>query len=128
MVHYLTSTTQHDLQGILDLQKRNLPANLSQEEIKGQGFVPVNHNMDDLRNMNEIEEHVIAKANNQVVAYLLAMTAHSKHDIPVLVPMFELLEDLQYKGKKLSAQNYIVIGQACVDKPFRGQGVFDGIY
>jgi GNAT superfamily N-acetyltransferase len=128
MVHYTTSTTQDDLQGILDLQKKNLPANLSQEEIEGQGFVTVNHSMSDLRKMNEIEEHVVAKVNNQVVAYLLAMTTRSKYDIPVLVPMFELLEDLEYKGENLSRQNYIVIGQACVDKLYRGQGVFDGIY
>ncbi|MEO5978080.1 MAG: GNAT family N-acetyltransferase [Chryseolinea sp.] len=128
MVTYTTSVTQRDLEGILDLQKRNLPANLSKDEFESQGFVTVQHSMKDLKKMNDIERHVIARANDEVVAYLLAMTTLSRNDIPVLVPMFKLLENLLYKGSKLSAQNYIVIGQACVDKLYRGEGVFDGIY
>ena len=128
MVRYTTSTTLADLLGILDLQKRNLPSNLSDEEIQSQGFVTVLHTLEDLNKMNEIEQHVIAKDGDQVVAYLLAMTILSKDDIPVLVPMFELFEDIDFKGNKLSDCRFIVIGQACVDKAYRGQGVFDGIY
>lgn len=34
--------------GIIDLQKSNLPANLTREEIVSQGFVTVVHSPDDL--------------------------------------------------------------------------------
>ena len=128
MGSYTTSTTDEDLNGILELQKKNLPLNLTREEIVSQGFVTVAHRLEDLQKMNAIERHIIAKDNNKVVAYLLAMTERSKMDIPVLIPMFELFEKLEFKGQKLSAYNYIVIGQACVDKAYRGHGVFDGCY
>jgi hypothetical protein len=119
---------ESDLQGILALQRRNLITNLSKEEILAQGFVTVRHSLNDLQKMNAIEQHVIATENNKVIAYLLAMTSASKNDIPVLVPFFETLENIQFEGQSLTAFNFIVVGQACVDKAYRGQGVFDKCY
>ena len=125
---YTTSQDDNDLKGILNLQRSNLAINLEQAEIDSQGFVTVLHRMEDLQKMNGIEQHVIAKENDTVVAYLLAMTEKSKFDIPVLVPMFELFENIQYKNKPLSQFNYMVVGQVCVDKKFRAQGVLDKCY
>lgn len=127
-VIYTTSQSDKDLQGILDLQRRNLPVNLSPAEMQSQGFVTVMHTIDDLRKMNNIEQHVIAKDRDQVGAYLLAMTKLSRHDIPVLVPMFDIFDNLVIGGQALADFNFIVIGQACVGKEYRGQGVFDGCY
>ncbi len=64
--------------------------------------------------MNEIEAHVIAKDNDRVVAYLLAMTAHSRFDIPILLPMFEMFEQVEYQNKEIADQRYMVVGQVCV--------------
>jgi ribosomal protein S18 acetylase RimI-like enzyme len=128
MIVYTTSQDDHDLKGILTLQKNNLARNLSREEVQSQGFVTVLHRLEDLQKMNAIEQHIIAKENDNVVAYLLAMTEKSKFDIPVLVPMFELFESIAYKSKKLSQYNYMVVGQVCVDKKYRGQGVLDKCY
>lgn len=127
-VIYTTSQNDKDLQGILDLQQRNLPVNLSPDEMRSQGFVTVMHTIDDLRKMNNIEQHVIAKDRDHVGAYLLAMTKLSRHDIPVLVPMFDIFDNLVVGGQTLAGLNFIVIGQACVGKEYRGQGVFDGCY
>ncbi len=128
MIAYTTSKTDAELQGILDLQKRNLASNLSRDEIESQGFVTVLHSMQDLEKMNSIEQHVIAKEDDKVIAYLLAMTELSKHDIPVLIPMFEAFDKIMFHGNPLASYNFIVVGQACVDKQYRGQGVFDGCY
>ncbi|HMJ46517.1 MAG TPA: hypothetical protein VK498_04265 [Ferruginibacter sp.] len=128
MLTYTTSATEKDLQGIKDLQKNNLPANLTAEEIFSQGFVTVNHSLEDLKKLNDIEHHIICRDNEKVVAYLLAMTAASKNDIPVLIPMFRAFEKVIYKGKPLADYNYIVVGQVCVDKYYRGQGVLDKCY
>lgn len=128
MIIYTSSKNDKDLSGILNLQRNNLAGNLQQEEIQSQGFVTVLHSMEDLQKMNAIEQHIIAKDNDTVVAYLLAMTEKSKFDIPVLVPMFELFETIQYKNKTLSEYNYMVVGQVCVDKKYRGQGVLDKCY
>jgi predicted GNAT family N-acyltransferase len=128
MIVYTTSQNDNDLTGILSLQSANLACHLEKEEIESQGFVTVLHRLVDLQKMNDIEQHIIAKDGDTVIAYLLAMTEKSKFDIPVLVPMFELFESIQYKKKLLSQYNYMVVGQVCVDKKYRGQGVLDKCY
>src|SRR5688500_2995912 len=121
MIQYTTSATPEDLQGILTLQKANLPQALTKEQIQSQGFVTVSHSYNDLKKLNEIEKHIIAKDGNNVVGYLLAMTEQSKADIPVLIPMFNLFEKITLGDKVVSDYNYIVVGQACIDKQYRGQ-------
>lgn len=128
MIVYTTADSDKDLPGILDLQKRNLPAHLGEDEIKSQGFVTVVHSAGDLRKLNAIERSIIAKNNDTVIAYLLAMTAASKADIPVLIPMFDMFEKIQLNNKPVSQYNYLVVGQVCVDKAYRGQGVLDNCY
>jgi hypothetical protein len=128
MLIYTTADTKDDLEGILALQKANLPQALTKDEIQSQGFVTVSHTFDQLEALNNIEKHIIAKDGDKVVAYLLAMTKQSGGDIPVLIPMFEIFSEILYKGRKISQYEYIVIGQACVGKGYRGQGVFDQIY
>lgn len=125
---FTTSQTDQDLSQILELQKKNLAQFLSQEEINRDGFVTVHHGFEDLKKMNSHEQSVIAKENDTVVAYLLAMTQQSKHDIPTLVPMFEIFNQIAFRGKKISEYNYLVVGQVCVAKEFRGKGVLADCY
>ncbi|HZE83103.1 MAG TPA: GNAT family N-acetyltransferase, partial [Puia sp.] len=87
MITYTIASSDEDLNGIIGLQRSNLPANLTREEMTGQGFVTVVHSLADLKKMNEIEPHIIAKDGDRVIAYLLAMTSASEKDIPVLFPM-----------------------------------------
>jgi len=128
MIAYTISTTDKDLREIMALQKSNLPDNLSEEEMQKQGFVTVVHRYEDLKKMNGIEQSIIAKDNDRIIAYLLAMTEQSKTDIPVLVPMFELFRQIAWRGKPVSAWRYLVVGQVCVDKDYRGQGILDECY
>lgn len=120
--------TATELQGILDLQRVNLSSEISEKESADQGFVTVQHSLDQLRLMHDIEPHVIAKDGERVIGYILAMTKESKDLVPVLVPMFEQFDRLDIGGKPLSTYDYLVIGQICVDKDYRGQGIFDRMY
>ncbi|HVF98152.1 MAG TPA: hypothetical protein VM871_12555 [Flavisolibacter sp.] len=128
MLSYTTAQTHHDLEGILFLQRANLASNLPAEEMASQGFVTVVHTLADLRKLNQTERHIIAKDGEKVIAYLLAMTAAAKEDIPVLKPMFELFDKITLHALPVSTYPYIVVGQVCVDKAFRGQGVLDNCY
>lgn len=123
----LSETTQ-ELQGILDLQKVNLLSEISEKESADQGFVTVRHSIEQLMLMHSLEPHVIAKDGEKVIGYILAMTKESRHLVPVLVPMFKQFDHLDFKGKLLSDYDYMVIGQICVDKSYRGQGIFDQMY
>jgi len=119
------ANTIEELQGILALQAENLEANLSEEELKKEGFVTVVHNEKTLKDISGPYKHVIAKSGEgQVVGYVLVMLKEFAKTIPVLVPMFELIDTLDYKEQSLSNAHYFVVGQVCVKKGFRGQGIF----
>jgi ribosomal protein S18 acetylase RimI-like enzyme len=123
--HYTAAVSDLELQGILSLQKENLQQHLDSLD---QGFVMVCHQLADLQKMNAIAPHIICKSADKVVAYVLAMTKACKEDIPVLFPMFEQFDQLPYKGRMISAYDYMVVGQICVGKEYRGLGIFDGLY
>lgn len=127
-LEYISATSNQDLLGILTLQKKNLAGQLDAAEIRSQGFVTVDHSYEQLEKLNAIEQHIIARDGDKVIGYILAMTSCSRHDIPVLVPMFEQFDSIGYKGKKIIDFRYMVVGQVCVDKAYRGRGVFDNCY
>lgn len=128
MISFTTATTDEELQQILTLQQLNLPKNISAAQALEQGFVTVEHDFATLKKMNDLENAVIAKDGAQVVGYLLAMTSDLRQDIPVLVPMFEVMDQLDYKEKKLHQYQYIVVGQACIAAAYRGKGLLDEFY
>ncbi len=100
MLTFTKATSTNDLEGILFLQKRNLAQGLPPEEIQSQGFVTVNHSFDQLKKLNDIERHVIAKDGDKVVGYVLAMTQASKSDIPILIPMFDVFNNITFNKKR----------------------------
>jgi hypothetical protein len=128
VITYTTAKTHEELEGILALQKANLSRALTENEKAEQGFVTVVHTFQQLQMMNEIAPHIIAKQHNLVIGYILAMTPASRTELPVLEPMFIMFDKIEVNGKPISAYQYMVVGQACVDKMFRGQGVLDGCY
>ena len=128
MISIGISKNTEDLEGILKLQQKNLRADLPPEEIKEQGFVTVAHSLDDLDKMHKHVPNVIVKDGDEVIAYVLGMTEKSKSDIPRLVEMYESFDHIQYKGKSVADYEYIVVGQVCIAKSYRGQGLFDSSY
>ncbi|GMQ30220.1 GNAT family N-acetyltransferase [Algoriphagus confluentis] len=128
MLQIKSAETQAELQGILDLQWENHLHVLSDSEKNEQGFVTVRHSMEQLQLMNSIARHIIAKEREKVVGYILAMTKASKDLVPILIPMFTQFDRLNYQGKRVSDFDYLVVGQICVGKNHRGQGLFDRMY
>lgn len=127
-VHISRAKTDGELSAILNLQQQNLPHNISIEEAIEQGFVTVKHSFDVLRRMNEKHSHAIAKSRDAVIGYALVMTKEFRNEIPVLIPLFEMIDKLKIDSQPLSAANYFVMGQICIAKSFRGLGIFDALY
>lgn len=122
MIHYTKSSTLEELKQILELQEKNLLQNLSEEERKAQGFVTVKHSLEILQKMHAICPHSIAKYNEKVIGYALSMTKDFALDIELLKPMFIEI------SKSVTDDTYITMGQICIDKEYRGLGVFRGLY
>ena len=123
-----TKAKDANLQGILFLQQANLKQHLSPEEVASQGFVTVVHDMDLMKRLNDREQHIIARDGERVVGYTLAMTRDAREDIPVLLSLFNQLETIPFGNQMLSEYRYIIVGQVCVDKAYRGQHVLDRCY
>ena len=128
MITYTFSNTEKDLSGIIELQKNNLPQSLTESEMQNQGFVTVSHTLEDLKRMGTFEKNLIIKDQDRIAGYLLAMTKNSRSDLPILIPMFEVFDKIYYRGKLVSEYNFLVVGQVCIHKDYRGQGLLDKGY
>lgn len=128
MVHYDNSNAAQDVAQIIALQTENLPRHISKEEAIEQGFVTVEHQPELLQKMGIKHPHTIAFDGEQVVGYALTMLRDFRKDIPVLMPMFDRIDQLTWNNKALRDCRYLVMGQVCVHKAYRGQGVFHGLY
>jgi GNAT superfamily N-acetyltransferase len=127
-IRYTTSQAPEVLAQILHLQERNLAAHLSLAEASEQGFVTVRHDPQVLRQICGEHGHVAALDGDRVVGYALVMLKEFAGAIPVLVPLFELLDRVSFGSASVGDLNYFVMGQVCVAREFRGTGVFRGLY
>jgi hypothetical protein len=110
-----------ELKQILALQQRNLARSLDAAEVASQGFVTVEHTIDMLRRMHAISPSIIARDGDVLAGYALVMPPECRTFIPILAPMFERLDHL-------GARDYYIMGQICIDKQYRGLGLFDALY
>lgn len=120
--------TEEHFEQILRLQKQNLFSAIHEEQQATQGFVFAEHTMPLLKRMAAHLPQVIALSDGKVIGYNLAMPVSMKNEIPSLVPMFTEFERSTYKGRPLSTYPFMVGGQVCVDKDFRGQGLLRRLY
>lgn len=127
MIFTTVSDPQHIVQ-IQALQQQNLPRAISRAEMKQEGFVTCEHTIDLLQEMNSPYPHIIALHDDQVVAYALVMLQALRDSIAVLQPMFQVIDDLVAHRIGSLTASFFVMGQICIDKPHRGQGVFENLY
>ena len=121
-INYSRATTDDELTQILSIQQRNIKSSLSSGDFSKEGFVTVEHELEVLRRMNYACAHIIAKHESKVVGYALAMQPSFARDIPVLRPLIQLTDQM------LTGVDYLIMGQICIDKPYRKLGIFSGMY
>ncbi|NVJ07646.1 GNAT family N-acetyltransferase [Myxococcus sp. AM001] len=117
-----------ELEHILALQQKNLKQALSEDELRAQGFVTVQHDLPALEQMHAMAPSIVAHHDGALVAYALTMPREARALAPVLEPMFALFESLDFRGRLLSDYRFYVMGQICIDRAHRGQGLFDRLY
>ena len=122
-IQYKQAETILELKQILSIQSRNFPDTRNLELLSSEGFLTVKHDLDILKAMNRKCPHSIAVYKNEVVGYALSMHPDFSKDIEILKSMFVMIKKHVPGNIK-----YVVMGQVCVDEPFRKQGVFRGLY
>lgn len=122
MITYKRAASDSELQQVLSIQKRALKGVVSSEEEQDQGYVTVPHTFEILKKMNEACPHMLAMDGDHVVGYALTMLECFRYDMDILTPMFDTADVL------FPEKNYLAMGQICIDKPYRGKGIFRGLY
>jgi GNAT superfamily N-acetyltransferase len=119
---------EDDLPAILTLQRQNLPAALTRDEVASEGFVTVVHTLEILQQMHRMAPSVIVRDGETLAGYALTMPLACRAFLPVLEPMFRLFDVLSWRGRPLSSYRSYVMGQVCVAREYRGRGVFPALY
>jgi len=128
MIQYDLAHRPQDLIDILQLQQVNLPKSISKSEALEQGFVTIEHDLALLEKMNHPYPHIVARDQDKVIAYALVLLKSITKDLPILQSMMDIINQISYQEKYLKDTRYFVMGQVCVDKEYRGQGVFQRLY
>jgi len=128
MIYSTLVNNKEELQQILDLQQQNLSKNISAEELRSQGFVTFQHDLETLQQFHKLAPSVIVKDDDKVVAYALTVVNEARHIFPPIESMFVLLETRQWKDQPFHNFRYYEMGQICVAKDYRGKGVFEMLY
>ncbi|WP_350289790.1 GNAT family N-acetyltransferase [uncultured Croceitalea sp.] len=123
MLVYKQADSDIELRQILALQRINLPKNLTEEEMSAEGFLTVEHSFELIKEMNEACKHTIAVDSGKVVGYALSMHPKFAEEIAVLKPMFHEINKIIITGN-----DYLIMGQICIAKTYRGKGLFRGLY
>lgn len=105
-----------DLEGILALQQASrVPTQ--------DGFVTVKHTLEILQAMHRLAPSVVAWDDQEsIVAYAITMPREARPLVPILEPMFAMLDKMDIPGE------WYVMGQVAVAPAQRGLGVFDRLY
>jgi hypothetical protein len=128
-VRFTTVASREEVRQIAGLQAANLASALTPEAIASQGFVTVRHDPDVLERMNGTAPGIIAKDGDRVVGYALVMPREFAADVPILAPLFQMLDALSWRGVSLRDwPRWFVMGQICIADGYRGRGIFDGLY
>ena len=129
MTLQFTSAQTKNLPGILTLQQENLVQNRSLENIQKEGFVTVVHSLHNLKKICGPYTHSIAlDENNKVIGFALVMLKEYRNETEILKPLFNLVDTLTFDNTRLQEARYFVMGQVCVAKAARKQGVFSKLY
>ena len=128
MLYTTLVVNSEELQQVLQLQQQNLIGNIDDAEIQSQGFVTLHHDLATLEQMHRLAPSIIIKDDNKVVAYALTMQQECRRLMPDLEPMFALLDQVSWNNKLLTSFRFYVMGQVCIAKDYRGQGLFEQLY
>lgn len=116
------------LQQILDLQRINLKSHLSPSVCDEAGFVTMQYSFDQLKKMHQETPHLVILLDDQVIGYALAMPGQFGKLFPGLDPMFQITHDQLLNIPSSVSKDFLVMGQVCIAKEFRGTGLFQRLY
>lgn len=128
MIAVKTVTTQKELQQILALQAQNLGKNLSPNEAAVQGYVTAEYTLSFLAEMHQNTPSIIAKDGDQVVGYSLVFAPANGINHHLINDLILNINKCSYKDQQITIADYVLVGQLCVSKDYRGHSLSKSLY
>ena len=128
MIVITRARSKTELEAIAALQQANLKKNITPEEAAGQGFLTAEYSLQVLEEMHLQEPAIIALDGDKLAGYALVTTKTIRDCHPLVTELFNAIDQLEYKQVPLKQLNYVVVGQLCVGKGYRGQGLARHLY
>lgn len=128
MIYATEVTTEEELIQVNKMNQLYLRSNVSQQVQQEEGFVSWLYPVSLLQQMNNIAPSIIVKDDDRVIGYALVTPIEASSFHPDLKILIDHLEKITYKGKPLSSYSYYVMGQVCIDKEYRGKGIFNMLF
>lgn len=120
--------TYADIEGIRLLQHENLKSRIPREEALREGFTTAVYSTEFLREMHAWHPSVVARSEGRVVGYALVTLPELRDGHPLLNDLFSKLDEVCFRGRRLKDAGYVVVGQLCVGKGYRGMGLVQAMY
>ena len=117
-----------ELEGIRKLQEDNLKRNLPADEAETEGFVTAEYSIEFLETLHKAGPSIIAKEDDLVVGYALVAAKSVRHQHELLSELFNYVDKIIYRGRMLKNVSYVIVGQLCVAKNYRGLGLVHQMY
>ena len=117
-----------ELEEIKRLLRENHINNISKEVATNDGFLSADYSIDFLKTMHDACPSIIAKDGDRVVGYALVAIKEVRNHHDLLAELFNTIDTQSYKNISLKDEKYVVVGQLCVDKDYRGQGLTKRLY
>ncbi|WP_310426889.1 hypothetical protein [Chamaesiphon sp. VAR_48_metabat_135_sub] len=109
------SANKSDLEGILDLQSRNLLINLDPAELAG-GFVMTPFTTDLLSQLLCQSGVFVAEREGTIVGYVLAADWEFFSQWEIFRVMISRLPELRFQDRKITINNSFQYGPVCIDR------------
>ncbi|WP_295613632.1 GNAT family acetyltransferase [Chamaesiphon sp. GL140_3_metabinner_50] len=118
---------ESDIDGILNLQSRNLYANLSATDL-ADGFVTTPFTADLLRQLLDLSGVFVAVHERKIIGYLLAGDWHFFSRWEIFRLMISRLPELGFMNKEITVDRSFQYGPICIDRDWRGSTVFPNLF
>lgn len=116
-----------DFEQIVILQNKYQASSLSSSD-KTDGFLSGAFSVEQLKSMDEDIGVFVCKDKDLVRGYLCAGSVKYNKGVPIVAAMLDCFPHINYQGKTLSTYNIAISGPVCIDKDYRGQGLFFSLY
>ncbi len=122
------AATDQELLQIAALSHANRADNISAEEKAAEGFVSWVYTPGILRTINAIAPSVIVMEEDALAGYAITLTPECLKAYPAASPTYSHAALHRFKGRTLADQRFYLMGQICVAKAWRGQGIVGALY